>query len=490
MALLTMVVGCTTNPPAVRDDGSAAQDGAATAEGDGARDDLAADTSPQEAASPPPDTSGVDASPRPDASLDMAEEAPPDAVLGEPAPADTLEPETAPPDASGDGGMDGPDAGTDAPDARDTPDVPRDLPPRSDTPDAATDTPDARVDVIDARDVSDVSDVRDARADAASDTPDASDADRASPCPSGRVPCGGRCADLRSDPEHCGACGNRCGGGLVCRDSVCQCATPRSGSPGVTSVSLRSGGRSRSYRIYAPPTSVQVARPVVFNFHGIGDNGAEHQRFTEFDVEANERRVIVVYPDGEFSSWNARFCCPLAATLDIEDLQFFDAMVDGVSDRLCVDPRRVYVTGFSNGAMMAQHIACRRSSRVAAVAGVAGTYDHHNCELSRPMPVLYFHSTEDRAVPYGGGAFSGVSGVVTPSVANSMNRWRNLDGCSDATATYLRNTDGYCYRWLDCRAPVQHCRLEVGGHDWPRFPRRMLDANVMMLDFFADNPLP
>jgi peroxiredoxin len=41
-------------------------------------------------------------------------------------------------------------------------------------------------------------------------------------CPPGRVNCGRTCADLRSDPRNCGACGRACPPGQGCRNGTCR----------------------------------------------------------------------------------------------------------------------------------------------------------------------------------------------------------------------------------------------------------------------------
>jgi len=43
----------------------------------------------------------------------------------------------------------------------------------------------------------------------------------AQPCPSPLEVCSGKCVDLASDSLHCGACGQPCAGGRVCRASSC-----------------------------------------------------------------------------------------------------------------------------------------------------------------------------------------------------------------------------------------------------------------------------
>ena len=41
------------------------------------------------------------------------------------------------------------------------------------------------------------------------------------PCAAGRSCCGGGCVDLQSDRNHCGACGNACGGRQACCSGMC-----------------------------------------------------------------------------------------------------------------------------------------------------------------------------------------------------------------------------------------------------------------------------
>ena len=48
------------------------------------------------------------------------------------------------------------------------------------------------------------------------------------------------------------------------------------------------------------------------------------------------------------------------------------ALLDKLEGHLCVDLNRVYVTGFSNGGLLAYELAMSLSDRIAAVAAVAG----------------------------------------------------------------------------------------------------------------------
>jgi hypothetical protein len=133
----------------------------------------------------------------------------------------------------------------------------------------------------------------------------------------------------------------------------------------------------------------------VLNYHGFSSTPAEHEADTGMIATANEGRFILVFPEGLYRSWNANTCCPLATTTSVDDLGFFDAIVRSVSASHCVDPRRVHVAGYSNGAIMAQRIACLRAETFCSCAGET----FMGCRPDRPTqsvgacPVVSFCAT-------------------------------------------------------------------------------------------------
>jgi polyhydroxybutyrate depolymerase len=188
----------------------------------------------------------------------------------------------------------------------------------------------------------------------------------------------------------------------------------------------------------------------------------------------------------------------------VDDVAFVRDLLDEIEARYCIDPKRVYATGMSNGGFLSHRLACEVSDRIAAVAPVAGVLGipPESCNPGRPVPVLHFHGTADPMVPYTGGTplipQLGV-GIVFRSVANTMSHWRSKNACSGFEKTFYANGDATCVEWPDCAMGAQTalCTIDGGGHTWPGgvpIPAGKtstdIDATATMLEFFAAHPLP
>jgi len=81
--------------------------------------------------------------------------------------------------------------------------------------------------------------------------------------------------------------------------------------------------------------------------------------------------------------------------------------LDAIARAHTVDPRRIYATGISNGAVFSHYLAAHLSPRIAAIAPVVGGIaDPPDAwlKLEQPVSVLMLQGTTDRLVPYQGGA--------------------------------------------------------------------------------------
>jgi poly(3-hydroxybutyrate) depolymerase len=90
------------------------------------------------------------------------------------------------------------------------------------------------------------------------------------------------------------------------------------------------GGIQRHYLVVVPPVyDGSVAVPIVFIFHGKGNDGALEERISGFTELAGKENSIAVYPDGLDHVWNGgRKRLPSVESGKSDDVAFVSAMID------------------------------------------------------------------------------------------------------------------------------------------------------------------
>jgi polyhydroxybutyrate depolymerase len=259
---------------------------------------------------------------------------------------------------------------------------------------------------------------------------------------------------------------------------------------------ITSGGRERTFRVHVPP-SYNPATPtaLVLNFHGVNCTSNQQILLSQMPQKSDAAGFIAVHPEGINKSWNGGTCCGTAMSEHIDDVAFTKALLDDVESKLCIDKRRIFATGISNGGYMTNRLGCELADRIAAIAPVAGGTLVFNCNPSRPVPVLYFHGTEDQIVPYQGGFMGGL-----PAASKTFTDWANRNGCTGSPVTTFTNGDVHCESYQTCSAGVEVtlCTIEGGGHTWPGgtpvpplgVTTNDINANDAMWSFFERFPLP
>lgn len=275
--------------------------------------------------------------------------------------------------------------------------------------------------------------------------------------------------------------------------------------------SLTVNGLERTYVVHVPPgLDPQKPAPVVLALHGATMTGPLMAWFSGLNAKADEAGFIVVYPNGtgRRSSyfWNAGNCCGEAAHDRVDDVAFIRAVLGDLTRMHRIDPKRVFATGLSNGAMMAYRLASELPDRIAAVAPVAGTMATDDCRPTRPVPVLHVHGTDDEYVPFGGGkGAKSISGLPHRSVEATIAAWVRANGCRmepateelpDRTGDEMRLTRT-TYRGDAAGAEVVLVTVAGGGHTWPGRPgsaalgrsTRSVSANDLIWEFFERHPM-
>ncbi len=263
---------------------------------------------------------------------------------------------------------------------------------------------------------------------------------------------------------------------------------------------LSSSGGERVFDVHVPAKYDPARRtPVVFDFHGFTSDEKQQALLSGLNAKADEAGFVAVHARGTGVplSWNAGACCGQAAGQGgepVDDVRFVRDMLDRLESQLCVDEKRVYATGMSNGGFLSHRLACEMSDRIAAIAPVAGVLGLQACAPSRHVPVMHFHGTLDTLVPYRGEPMKGF-----PSVASTINAWAERNGCSSAKVETFRKVDTVCETHQGCAdgATVTLCTVQGGGHTWPGglpvpplgHTTSNLSATDAMWDFFAAHPM-
>jgi len=255
---------------------------------------------------------------------------------------------------------------------------------------------------------------------------------------------------------------------------------------------ITTSGDMREYRVHVPPGyDLQAPVALIVALHGYTEKIDEFMDISHFAEAVDKRGMIVVFPQGKaplgVPGWNAGSCCGTAQIQNTPDVQFIRDMVAQIEKDYCIDPKRIFVSGFSNGGMLSHRLACEFSERVAAIGAVSGTMAIDPCIPKRAVPILHIHGTSDIVVPYD-------NAVTAQTVPQTINGWVARNFCQPSTSVVYSKGAAKCELYGACNADVQLCTIEGGSHEWPAGGSAMgmgdLPATEYILDFFEAHPMP
>ncbi len=264
---------------------------------------------------------------------------------------------------------------------------------------------------------------------------------------------------------------------------------------GDTPRTLTVGGMERTYRLYIPAgVKTDQPEPLVFIFHGFQQSAVTAHAQSGMNDMADANGFLVAYPNGSgpdnARSWNASGCCGYALENNVDDESFIRAMLADVESIAKVDPKRIYASGFSNGALLSFRLACEMADIFAAVAPVAGVLVTDPCQPVEPVSIIQIHGMADTVIPYEGGKNPAVA-VRFPPIEESLGVWAALDGCTGEPQV---EQDGIIRHTIygNCRPGigVELYTLEGLGHSWPDPSMTKPSMSQMIWDFFATHPKP
>jgi polyhydroxybutyrate depolymerase len=283
---------------------------------------------------------------------------------------------------------------------------------------------------------------------------------------------------------------------------------------------MTSGGVQRTYIRHVPP-AYQRGEPIplVLDLHGNAEEALVHVGNSKLGPYGDERGFVTITPQGQASGLDSHWDTAFEGQIDSVDIRFIGDLLDEAERTLCIDERRVFATGYSNGAFLASAIACAYPDRVGAVAAIAGVRDNRGCQPSRAVPMVAFHGTADEFVAFGGGLGPAALALPPDSSGRTVGEktgfdeerpiptvvaaWAERNRCADQPAERKLASDVTLLRY-ECprNADVDFYRVEGGGHTWPgsEFTKQLesllgpttfsISANEIMWGFFEAHPRP
>jgi dienelactone hydrolase len=313
------------------------------------------------------------------------------------------------------------------------------------------------------------------------------------------------------------------------------CATgnashPTFADPQITRIDA--GGVTRYACLYSPPGATPTSRrPLLVYFHGSFDTAdapydttllrekavshdlsGDPARPGYFLLSINARNLHWPTTTKEDGAKEDTFHRDLGSPSGNPDLLNFDALVDDLVQQGAVDPKRIYVSGWSNGGRFAQLVGIARhetatpgGNRVAAAAVYSATDPFNNtkqeqvpsCALdpypSSQLPVFLVGRACD-ILPCDeaqAAAFVSEGAVIDPG--DVMSTWvsdlQNKIG-SPSVERVIVNGLGQTVTTCSASSLCNYDTALLGHVDWPDGIGGNGDYEPQMLDFLKQHPLP
>jgi polyhydroxybutyrate depolymerase len=267
------------------------------------------------------------------------------------------------------------------------------------------------------------------------------------------------------------------------------------------SYTLQHKGRERRYYVHLPKEIQLKAErelPLVLALHGAPGNAANMLEFSGLRELADSKRFIAVFPDGTsyqdvtFLNWNSGSCCGYAYVNQIDDLGFLRQLIFRLLEDYPVNPKRVYMTGFSKGGMMTYYFACHHAELLAGIAIVAGAFNLSECHPARALDTLIVHGRLDAAIPYGGPLPKKLPPLAeneSRPISYAIHFWRRVNHCVDPEIRMMlqENIEVVDYHCL--QAALRLVTLNSDAHTWPGAAPGLLGADLSRTNFSVNEAI-
>ncbi|HEX9084586.1 MAG TPA: PHB depolymerase family esterase [Gemmatimonadaceae bacterium] len=257
------------------------------------------------------------------------------------------------------------------------------------------------------------------------------------------------------------------------------------------------GGDTRAYLLHVPANFQSGSGALVIALHGSRGSGLRLSETSGLSSESDRKGFAVAYPFALVSPgsgvtmWNEFFNRSFGRNPP-DDVGFIRTLIQTLQAEVNPDPKRIFVTGLSNGGFMAHRVAVELSDLVAAIGVVEGTLVSPGDPARVPRPVapvsvLILHGDQDPIVPC----------CSRPPVASQEQTFNYWIGPSANACSTIDTSKPICdsrgnpiaieKNATGCRGntEVRYYRLEGGVHHWYTGPMNIPGQSPFNPDFDA-----
>jgi polyhydroxybutyrate depolymerase len=226
------------------------------------------------------------------------------------------------------------------------------------------------------------------------------------------------------------------------------------------------------------PTNLTNPAPLLILLHSASTSGAHQERYMKLGPIAKKSGIIYIAPDGTLSPegkrfWNASKSCCNKFKQDVDDVAYINSLIEEISAKTPVDPKRIYLIGHSNGAFMSYTFACK-TNKVAAIVAIAGAMDvNPECTSSSPVSLLDIHGTADRTIKMKGGvlnAYPYTSAAETVKTIAQVNKCNNQTTSRKDFEPTIKGAETIVINYsCDTHTHLQFWKIGKGSHS-PKLP--------------------
>ena len=291
-------------------------------------------------------------------------------------------------------------------------------------------------------------------------------------------------------------------------------APPKIHNPAFREYKIKINQTERRYFVKWPHSSASKDKknPVMMAFHGGQGQGLNFEGRTRLGEFLEKKDIIYVLPEGYKSFWNDKSGA-FREDEEIDDVQFIKEVIKKISEDFPVDPKRIFIAGYSRGGTFSMRLACEINEQLAGVVVVGASMPlslESQCSFKNPVSLLLIHGEDDPIIPFEGGEIGNQNypSLITNGnvlgAHQSVELWSRLLKCqnkAEETRLPILVQDGTSVThisYTNCQAgkEINFYKVKGMGHAWPPRPRSMVffmgqtshnvQANELILKFIEN----